>query len=132
MAICPRCSTYPCGCPRPSLAAVVSAPADAARRDDAAKVRYDLVPHEWERQLALLLTLGARKYDDDNWQRSVGTPESAAWRRRCLASLRRHLAAWQAGEVHDPEHLPHEVHHMTAVAWNALAIMWYDERERKK
>lgn len=99
-----------------------------ALRFDSGKLRYDLIPPEWEEALALVLTKGAAKYADDNWQNSAGKPESFRWRRRCLASLRRHLAAWQRGEHLDPEI---ETRHLAQVAWNALAIMWYDIREGK-
>lgn len=102
---------------------------EAERKNDG-KIRYDLIPVEWEEQLATLLTEGARKYADHNWKGSLGTPKSKEWREKCIASLRRHLASWQKGEMFDPEH-QREVHHMTAVAWNALAIMWYDMNERK-
>lgn len=103
-----------------------------AERKNEGKIRYDLIPVEWEEQLAALLTVGAKKYSDNNWQNSLGQPESQAWRVKCLASLRRHLAAWQKGRMYDLEHKDHKIHHMTAVAWNALVIMWYDMNEEKK
>lgn len=133
-------------CYRPPALVGHPIPESTAVRFDTGKARYDLIPHEWEEQIALvftadakeqlafLLSAGAQKYTDRNWEKSAGTPASTEWRARCIASLRRHLAAWQRGEILDPEHAAKgfDIHHMTAVAWNALAIMWYDAREGKK
>lgn len=99
-----------------------------ARRLDAGKLRFDLIPQEWEEELARVLTRGAEKYEDDNWQKSIGKPESAKWRKRCLASLRRHLSAWQKGEQLDPEI---GTRHLAQVACNALFLMTYDIKEAK-
>jgi len=106
----------------------ITVPTRALRLDDG-KLRYDLIPREWEEELAKILTLGASKYADDNWKASIGKPESEMWRRRCLASLRRHLAAWQGGEHKDGE--LKTTRHLAHVAWNALAIMTYDIGEGK-
>lgn len=77
----------------------------AGRKDDLEKLRYDLVPVVAEEQVVRVLTYGAKKYAPDNW-RVVPEPE-----RRYLAAARRHLAAWQRGELVDPEsgerHLAH-------------------------
>ena len=81
------------------------------------KLRYDLVPVYWRKLLAQISTMGAEKYDDWNWAKGMkySTP---------LASLQRHLAAWEEGERLDAESgLPHLAH----VAWNALALAYYEE-----
>lgn len=108
------------------------ADASVAMRFNANKVRYDLIPHEWEEQLAKLLTAGALKYDDDNYKKSIGKPESAHFRKGCLASARRHLAAWQRGEMIDKELLEksgYKIHHLTQASWNLLVLLLYDMRE---
>lgn len=81
------------------------------------KLRYDLIPWEWEYELAEVLGMGAKKYADRNWE--LGMDWSI-----CVAALRRHLKAFQMGESVDPESgRPHLAH----VAWNALALMSYDQ-----
>lgn len=78
------------------------------------KPRYDLIPVGPLKRLAGLYARGAEKYDADNWQK--GQPYSRAY-----ASLFRHLIQWRAGE-NDEDHL-------AAVAWNAFALMWYEENK---
>ena len=76
------------------------------------KPRYDLIPVEGLRRLADLYARGAEKYDENNWQK--GQPYS-----RVYASLFRHLIAWREGDRAED--------HLAAVAWNAFALMWYEE-----
>lgn len=77
------------------------------------KPRFDLIPTEGLRRLAELYTRGAVKYGDDNWRK--GQPLSRAY-----ASLFRHLIQWREGDRAED--------HMAAVAWNAMAIMFYEEQ----
>jgi hypothetical protein len=140
-ALCPSCAVDPHA--RDKVKAIVNfkvmkeradlayaQTASVALRKNEGKIRYDLIPVEWEEQLAKLLTAGCLKYSDRNWERSVGKPESVEWRQKCYASARRHIAAWQRGEITDPEH-KELIHHLTAAAWNFLAIVFYDIREGK-
>lgn len=78
------------------------------------KPRYDLIPAEGLRRLADLYARGAEKYDENNWQK--GQPYS-----RVYASLFRHMMAWREGDKSED--------HLAAVAWNAFALMWYDENK---
>lgn len=79
--------------------------AGTGRKDDESKERYDLVLPEFERDLARVLTYGAKKYDANSWQKVDGAVD------RYYAALRRHLAAWRAGEKTDKESgLPHLAH----------------------
>ncbi len=67
-----------------------------AKRFNAGKLRYDLVnPHAHE-GMVRVLTSGAEKYGDHNWER--GMPWTAV-----LASLKRHLAAIEKGCDYDDE-----------------------------
>lgn len=83
------------------------------KKHDDGKLRYDLIPHEVEEELAKVLTFGARKYDDNNWQ-GVGFD-------RYLAALRRHLAADRRGELLDEEsgflHLSHALCCLAFMVW---------------
>ena len=71
---------------------------------DSNKLRYDLVPVEPLRLLAAVLTFGAAKYADRNWEGGFD------WS-RVYAALQRHLNAWWGGESIDSEtglsHLAH-------------------------
>jgi hypothetical protein len=63
---------------------------------DAGKTRYDLVPVEGVRAVAEILTGGAAKYGDRNWEQGMD------WSRPFGAALR-HLFAWWSGENTDPD-----------------------------
>lgn len=63
---------------------------------DTGKLRYDLVNSDAHKRMVEILTFGAQKYDARNWER--GMPWS-----RIIASLKRHLAAIEAGQDFDPE-----------------------------
>ena len=76
----------------------------AGTKYDEAKTRYDLIPPEALEQVARVLTFGAAKYDDRNWEHGI------SWG-RVFAACMRHLWAWWRGEDRDPEtglsHLAH-------------------------
>lgn len=81
-------------------------PAPAGQKYDQDKVRYDLITPEEEESWARVLTYGAHKYS--GWQWTHGIEYS-----RLYGALRRHIAAWYAGEELDPESgLPHLAHAM--------------------
>jgi len=63
---------------------------------DQDKPRYDLIPPEIEEAIAQVLTFGAAKYGERNWQLGM------KWGRP-YAALRRHMNAWWGGEDADPE-----------------------------
>ena len=92
---------------------------EPAIRYDAGKPRFDLLPSDAMVELARVYTLGAEKYQPDNWAKGM------AWR-RCLGSLLRHTFAWAAGEDFDKES---GLHHMAHVAWGALTLIAYHKRK---
>lgn len=69
---------------------------DKGLRYNDGKTRYDLVPAFAQEQYARVLTYGANKYEERNWERGM------KWS-KVLASLERHLAAIKRGEDIDPE-----------------------------
>ena len=91
--------------------------AEAMRFDDN-KLRLDLIPWEAELELARVYTMGAIKYDDNNWRKGMAYS-------KCMGALRRHLLLWQSGQAVDPET---GCHHLAQVAWNALTLMVYELR----
>lgn len=79
-------------------------PSQLAIKHDAHKPRYDLIPPEALDAFVQVLTYGAEKYEDRNWEK--GMP----WG-RFFAACMRHLWAWWRGETNDPETgLPHLAH----------------------
>ncbi len=79
------------------------------------KDRFDLIPNYALEQLAKVLTKGAEKYGERNWERGM------AWS-KVMASLERHLHAWKRGEDFDPETgLLHMAHLLT----NATFLLEY-------
>lgn len=72
---------------------------------DAGKNRLDLWPVGAYLVIGQVLTAGATKYDDNNWQ----IVENAS--NRYYAAALRHLTAWRLGELNDEETgLPHLAH----------------------
>lgn len=57
---------------------------------DTGKVRMDLIPPELMFALAAVLTFGADKYSDRNWEKGM------SWG-RVFGALMRHMWAWWAG-----------------------------------
>lgn len=54
------------------------------------KVRIELIPSEMIFAIATILTFGAKKYDDRNWEKGM------KWS-RVFGALMRHMWAWWAG-----------------------------------
>lgn len=73
-------------------------------KHDQDKLRYDLLPPEMLEETAKILTEGANKYGERNWE------EGMDWSRP-FGALQRHVWAWWNGEDTDPEtgesHLSH-------------------------
>jgi len=77
-------------CPRAELIEI------GAHKDDQDKVRMELIPPELMTAVGNILTSGAIKYDDRNWEKGMD------WSRAYGAMLR-HQNAWWGGEDNDPE-----------------------------
>lgn len=60
------------------------------------KPRYDLIHPKAEKGLVSVLTKGAEKYAERNWEKGM------EWS-KVIASLKRHLAAFESGEDYDSE-----------------------------
>ena len=99
-----------------------------ALRFNEGKLRYDLVEPQAHKDMVEVLTMGATKYADRNWESGYkwSTP---------IASMKRHLAAMEAGEDYDPES---GLLHVAHIACNAhfLNAFYYtfpqgDDRPKK-
>lgn len=75
------------------------------RKFDGGKPQYGLIPPKALKELVKVLTLGAIKYEPDNWKH---VPEAQY---RYYDALMRHAWDWKSGEQLDPEtginHLAH-------------------------
>ena len=60
------------------------------------KIRYDLLHPVSLRGIAGVMTKGAEKYAERNWERGM------SWT-SVMASTKRHIQAWESGEDYDPE-----------------------------
>lgn len=71
---------------------------------DTGKIRYDLVPPEALEEITKVLTFGAKKYADRNWEGGIAYG-------RVFGALMRHLWAWWKNSGPDAEtglsHLAH-------------------------
>jgi hypothetical protein len=88
------------------------------RKDDSGKLRMDLIPPEALTALAEVLTPGAVRYGERNWER--GIPDG-----RIVAALMRHLVAWQSGESLDPDS---GLSHLKHVLCNAAFLVTFEAR----
>jgi len=88
---------------------------ERAKRFNHGKLRYDLLEPFATKELVKIFTKGSEKYGDKNWLKGM------EWS-KCLASLKRHIAAFEAGEDIDPEL---GTYHMANAAWNCLALVSY-------
>lgn len=90
-----------------ALSEVVNPPKERGERKNSGKNRLDLIPPEMFQALGEVLTFGANKYADRNWEKGMPLTEIAA-------SLLRHYVAWLKGEDIDPESgKPHLWHMFT-------------------
>lgn len=98
-------------------------PDEAIRHNDG-KIRYDLIPSCFLKEVAQVFTFGAMKYSENNWQ---GFNEKQQG--EINASLLRHIHAYLDGEVNDAESgLPHLAH---AAANLAFISYFRNQKERK-
>lgn len=98
---------------------------EKGRKYDGGKLRYDLIPVLALEEVTRVITLGAEKYDPENWK---NVPEG---RRRYTAAAFRHIEAWRKGEVTDEI----GTHHIANAISNLMFILekelrgWEDVEE---
>ena len=86
---------------------------EQGRKFDGGKLRYDLIPVLAQEEVVKVVTLGAEKYDPENWKR---VPEG---RRRYYAAAMRHMEAWRKGEKQDEI----GTHHIANAISNLMFIL---------
>ena len=87
------------------------------RKFDGDKPRYGLLPPLALKKTVQVLTIGAKKYEPDNWKH---VPDS---QNRYFDALMRHLWDWKMGEKNDPET---KENHLASVICNALFLLERD------
>lgn len=99
-----------------------------ALRYNAGKARYDLQHPVATKGLVDVLTKGAQKYEEKNWEKGM------SWS-SVLASMKRHIAAFESGEDYDPEtgllhvdHIQCNAHFLSA--YYKIAPQYDDRRHR--
>lgn len=89
------------------------------RKDDAGKLRYDLLPVEPLREVVRVLTHGARHYAPNNWQL---VPE---WKWRYTRAAMSHIEKWRGGETNDAES-GWGTHHLAHAVCCLLFLLWFE------
>jgi hypothetical protein len=107
------------------LSETAPAPADEGAEEpgikyDQGKPMFCLIPPDAELEVAKVLTHGAAKYSPENWRK---VPDA---RQRYANALRRHLNAWQLGEIDDDDS---GYKHMAHLATCALYLCAMDLRD---
>lgn len=69
---------------------------DEAIKYDKDKIKMELLPPELMTAVGTILTFGAQKYSERNWEKGMD------WG-RVYGAMLRHLNAWWSGEDNDPE-----------------------------
>lgn len=96
---------------------------------DTQKLRLELIPPSLLKAVGAVLTYGAVKYADRNWEKGTN------WT-RILGSLERHLLAFKNGEDNDPEsglpHLWHVACNITFLIEFQEASLGTDDRAKRK
>lgn len=91
-----------------------------ANKFDDGKLRFDLLEPGFLAEMALVATIGAKKYGDNNWREKGGLD----WG-QVIAALHRHINRFEQGESYDQID---GQHHLGSVAWCAMAL-WFYEKE---
>lgn len=86
-------------------------------KNDQSKMRYDLVPALALDGVVTVLTYGANKYQDRNWEKGI------KWG-RVFAAAMRHMWAWWRGEENDPES---GISHLSHAACNIFFLIHYEK-----
>lgn len=105
---------------RPGAAAVETQQKDEpAHKHDSGKPRMDLIAPEFLSATATVLSYGAAKYAERNWEKGM------SWG-RVFGAMMRHLWAWWSGEAKDVET---GYSHLWHAACCLMFLIAYEERK---
>lgn len=86
-------------------------------KHDENKVRYDLIPHDAMHEIARVLTFGAERYGDRNWEKGIKYG-------RLYAASQRHLTSfWRGNKIN---HEDFGLHHLAHAATCILMLLSHD------
>jgi hypothetical protein len=98
-----------------------------AKKFDAGKLRWTLLPFEVLAIVVQVLMFGASKYGDLNWQNGLGI-------KRLMDAALRHQTAFLGGEDMDPEsglsHLAHAICCLMFALWMYMFKPDFDDRNQ--
>lgn len=100
---------------------LVKDPRSGAMKADGAKLRFDLMPPSFIEAVTEVLTFGAEKYADRNWEKGM------SWGRPFAATMR-HLWAWWRGEETDKDS---GLSHLSHAACNLAFLIEYETTKRE-
>lgn len=92
------------------------------KKNDSGKLRFELLPPEAVEQIVHVLTQGAQKYADRNWEAGLSYG-------RVYGALQRHLSEFWKGNDIDPEW---GAHHLAHAGCCLLFFLTYEMRGMKK
>jgi hypothetical protein len=92
----------------------------AGLKYDYNKIQMELLPLRELREVARVLTYGAKKYAPDNWKKVPNAKE------RYAGALLRHFTEYREGNIFDRETCPNPIRHIAQVACNALFLLWQE------
>ena len=95
----------------------INYPTGAVRDTNKGKIRWDLVPKECLKRVAIHYTDGSKKYDDHNWKKGIPTD-------RFEESMERHMMQYLLGETDED--------HLSACVFNIFGIMWNQMKEKNR
>jgi hypothetical protein len=90
---------------------------------DGDKIQMELLPFRELREVARVLTYGAKKYAPDNWKKVSNAKE------RYTGALLRHFTEYREGNAFDHETCPDPLRHIAQVACNALFLLYFELQE---
>lgn len=95
---------------------------DRALRFNEGKLKWSLLPWDALSVLVRHYMMGAKKYAPRNWEKGMSYTET-------YEALMRHLQKWYAGEETEVDPVTgEEFLHLTAVFWNAAALLTFTIR----
>lgn len=95
---------------------------DKGKKYDEGKLRWDLLPIEEIEKVVEVITFGAEKYGENDWQKVDN------FKNKYYAALMRHIVAWREGDKIDKESKKEHLAHAAACI---LFLMWGDENNGK-
>ena len=88
-------------------------------KNDSGKPRWELLPYDAVEEVVKVLTEGAKKYDDRNWEQGIKYS-------RVFAAAQRHMSAfWQGSNINQADF---NLHHIAHAATSLLMLLAYELR----